>query len=223
MSKHSVSRIKKVFIVEDHPVFREGLRQMVNREAGFTVCGEAEDFRRALKEIRLLKPDIALVDISLPGGSGLELIKKIRASNRKIKLLAVSMHDEALYADRVLRAGGDGYIMKHEDPEEILCAICDVLNGRLYVSENVLNHSGKTPPPRSTRPEKSSLDQLTDLQLEILELLGLGKNNAEIARALQCTNRVVADHCVHIRKKLNLRTANALVRYAVCWVETDNK
>ncbi len=196
---------------------------MVGRESGFTVCGEAADSIRALKEIRRLKPDLALVDISLPGGSGLELIRKIRASNQKVKLLVVSMHDEALYANRVLRAGGDGYIMKHEDPEEILHAMHDVLNGHLYVSENVLNHSEKASPKREADRKKSRLDQLTDLELEILELLGLGKNSAEIGREIHCTSRAVAAHCLHIRRKLNLRTANALIRYAVCWIEDNRK
>lgn len=221
MSEPTLSRIKRVFIVEDHPVFREGLRQMVSRESAFIVCGEAADSVSALKEIRRLKPDLALVDISLARGSGLELIKKLRASSQKIKLLVVSMHDEALYADRVLRAGGDGYIMKHEDPEEILRAMCDVLNGHLYVSENVLNHSEKAPRTRDINSKETREAELTDLELELLELLGLGKSNVEIARALNCSSRAVANHCSTIRKKLKLRTSNALIRHAVCWVENN--
>src|SRR5208282_2400765 len=125
--------IKRVFIVEDHPVFRQGLTQVINAEPGLAVCGEADNVRQALKGITQLKPDVVLVDITLSGKSGLELIKTVRTKDRTIKLLVVSMHDEALYADRVLRAGADGYIMKQEDLEEILHAIRDVLSGRSYV------------------------------------------------------------------------------------------
>ncbi|MCX6928797.1 MAG: response regulator transcription factor [Verrucomicrobia bacterium] len=120
---------KKVFIVEDHPVFREGLAQIINSESDLTVCGEAEDAEHALEAIPGLKPDLVLVDITLPGKGGLELIKELRDLNSSVKLLVLSMHDEALYADRVLRAGGDGYIMKEEDPEEVVHAIRDVLRG----------------------------------------------------------------------------------------------
>lgn len=212
-------RNQTVFIIEDHPVFREGLRQMVNREAGLTVCGEATDAIRALKDIRRLKPDLALVDISLPRGSGLELIRKIRLTNRTIKLLVVSMHDEAIYANRVLRAGGDGYIMKQEDPEEILHAIRDVLSGHIYVSEEVLNRSAKVP-SKATQTE-SPLDDLTDLELKILEGLGHGRSNAEVATEIHSNSRAVAAHCERIRKKLNLPGINALIRYAVFWVENN--
>lgn len=223
MNKSTVRSAKSVFIVEDHPVFREGLRQIVAREKSLTVCGEAADSVRAFKDIGRLKPDLALVDISLPGQSGLELIRKIRSSNHKIKLLVVSMHDEAVYANRVLRAGGDGYIMKHEDPDEILHAIRDVLSGHLYLSDHVLHHSAKAVFKRTAKPKESPLDQLTDLELEILEKLGWGKSNAEIARAIHCSSRSVVNHCASIRRKLKLPGINALIRYAVCWVENNGK
>ena len=129
---------RKIFIVEDHPVYREGLRQLVNREADLAVCGEADDGAEALKAIPAVGPDLVLVDLTLPGKSGLQLIKELRAVDPHIKLLVVSMHDQALYADRVLRAGGDGYIMKQEDPDEIINAIRDVLAGHIYVSDEVL-------------------------------------------------------------------------------------
>src|ERR1043166_5796623 len=135
---------RKILIVEDHPVFREGLRQLVNREPDLTVCGESDNAAQALKEIPVLQPDLVLVDLTLPGMSGLQLIKEIRALGNKIKLLVVSMHDQALYADRVLRAGGDGYIMKQEDPEDIIHAIRDVLAGHIYVSDEVFAASKAT-------------------------------------------------------------------------------
>ena len=208
---------KKIFILEDHPVFREGLVQLISREEGLAVCGQASDAETALQEVSKLKPDLALVDISLPGKNGLEFIKEVRAVNRHIKLLVVSMHDKALFADRVLRAGGDGYIMKQEDPEEIINAIRDLLAGHLYVSEAVMA-GPKTPAKTAVKPPANSLDQLTDSELEILELVGHGKSNAQIARQLHLTPRAVAAQCAQIRKKLNLKGPNDLIRYAACWV-----
>jgi DNA-binding NarL/FixJ family response regulator len=210
---------RKVFIVEDHPVFREGLVQVINSEDDLTVCGEAADAEQALEAIPSLKPDLVLVDISLPGKSGLELIKDLRARNGRVKLLVLSMHDEALYADRVLRAGGDGYIMKQEDPEEVVHAIRDVLGGRIYVSEQILAGGKKGAPARGSEPKSRPLGQLTDVELEVLELLGEGKTNLEIARQLHFRPGTASAHCTQIKRKLNLRSANALIRYAVCWVE----
>jgi DNA-binding NarL/FixJ family response regulator len=147
------------------------------------------------------------------------LIKELRAVNRAIKLLVVSMHDEALYADRVLRAGGDGYIMKQEDLDEIINAIRDVLAGRIYVSEEVMVGRSKgrlSSPKTKTRP----LDQLTDSELELLEMLGKGNSQPEIARQLGLSGSAVQANYSQIKRKLNLKTASALLRYAVCWVET---
>ena len=210
---------RKVFIVEDHPVFREGLVQIINSEVDLAVCGEAADAEQALDAIPGLNPDLVLVDISLPGKSGLELIKDLRARNGGVKLLVLSMHDEALYADRVLRAGGDGYIMKEEDPEEVVHAIRDVLGGHIYVSEQVLA-AGKAGVQSGGSTLKSRpLVQLTDVELEVLELLGEGKTNLEIARQLHLAARTVSAHSTQIKRKLNLKSTNALIRYAVCWVE----
>ena len=210
---------RKVFIVEDHPVFREGLVQIINSEGDLTVCGEAEDAEHALEAIPGLKPDLVLVDITLPGKSGLELIKDLRARNGGVKLLVLSMHDEALYAERVLRAGGDGYIMKQEDPEEVVHAIRDVLGGHIYVSEEVLEGKTKAARKRGTEAKGRPLGQLTDSELEVLESLGQGKTTQEIARQLRLTARAVGVHCTQIKSKLNLKSTNALIRYAVCWVE----
>ncbi len=222
MAKSSKNRAlspKKIFIVEDHPAFREGLAQFLSDEEGLAICGQAGTAEEALQEIGRLKPDLVLVDISLPGKSGLELIKELRSQNRKLKLLVVSMHDEALYAARVLGAGGDGYIMKQEDTEEILCAIQDVLAGHIYVSEEVLagarNGSGKP----AGKPKTHRLDELTDFELQVLELIGRGKTDQEIAGVLGLRPGKVAAHSEEIRQKLKLSSTNALIRYAVCWVE----
>ena len=220
LKKKSTAPSGRVFIVEDHPVFREGLVRMLSTENDLQICGEAGDYEKGLGSIKRLKPDLALVDLELPGKSGLDLIKKIRSLKLPVKLLVVSMYDEALYADRVLRAGGDGYIMKEESPEEIVHAIRDVLGGHIYVSEDVMAGSFKTASKPAAKEEKRTLDQLTDLELNILELLGRGQNNDEIAGKLGLKTREIAGHCAQIRKKLKLKTDNALIRYAVCWVET---
>jgi DNA-binding NarL/FixJ family response regulator len=211
--------VRRIFIVEDHPIFREGLAHMVNSEEDLAVCGEAGDAEHALPEILRLKPNLVLVDISLPGRSGLELVKELRSRNGGLKLLVISMHDEALYADRVLRAGGDGYIMKQEDPEEIIHAIRDILDGHIYVSEEVLAGRPKVAPKRRAEPEMRRIEQLTDSELETLELLGRGRSNQEIARQLGLSATSVLAHYRRIQRKLKLRHANELLRYAVCWVE----
>lgn len=210
---------KKIFIVEDHPVFREGMVQMLGSETGLEVCGEAGNAERAFPAIVRLKPDLVLVDITLPGKSGLELIREIRAVDRTVKLLVVSMHDEAIYADRVLRAGADGYIMKQEDFPEIIRAIRDVLSGHIYVSEEVLSNNGEGAQSPQSQTKARSLADLSDSELEVLELLGRGKSNPEIARQLRIGVKAVTACGNRIRKKLKFKTANQLIRYAVCWVE----
>lgn len=215
-----VPAAKTVFLVEDHPAFREGMVQILNGEADLIVCGAAGSAEEALPEIVRLKPDLALVDISLPGKTGLELIKEIRATKQAIKLLVISMHDEALYADRVLRAGGDGYIMKQEDPEEIMLAIRDVLNGHIYVSEVVLASLPATSVRGRKQAKKRLIDTLSDDELEILELLGRGRSNQEIAVQLGVDETAFEAQCGQLERKLNFKGRNELIRYAVCWVET---
>jgi len=216
------SRTKKIFIVEDHPVFRQGLVQMLAAEPGLAVVGFAADAATAQQEIPKLTPDLVLVDIGLPGRSGLDLIKDVRRSNRTVKLLVISMHDEALYADRVLRAGGDGYVMKQQDPDEIIHAIRDVLAGHIYVSDEVLAGAATPAALPPVDAIKKKLASLTDEDLEILEFLGRGKSEPEIARHLQIGVAAVAKRCQRIQKKLKLKTTNALVRYAVCWTEKSD-
>jgi len=211
----------RIFLVEDHPVFRDGLAKLLNAEADLTVCGEAGDAKTGLKNIRKLRPDLAVVDLGLPGKSGLELIKEVRAAKLPVKLLVVSMFDEALYAQRVLRAGGDGYIMKQEDPEEIVSAIRDVLAGHIYVSEDVFTRESLK--SSSMEENAGALDLLTDSELEVLEWLGQGKSAEEIAQQLQLPNASVTAQTTSIRRKLKIKTDNALVRYAVGWVEDSRK
>jgi DNA-binding NarL/FixJ family response regulator len=212
---------RKVFIVDDHPVFRHGLEQLVNAEPDLTVCGTSGTVAQALKGIERTQPNLVLVDISLPDRSGLDLIKELRTKNRTLKLLVVSMHDEALYANRVLRAGGDGYVMKDEEPGEIIDAIHDILEGHIYVSEQVLSGKHGAASGATAEPSRESrrLAELTDTELEILELLGYGKTNQEIARKLRLAARKVSASLTAIQRKLKLKSYNALIRYAVCWTE----
>lgn len=211
---------KKVFIVEDHPVFREGLIQVIRRESDLEVCGHANNAQTALKDILSSNPDVALVDISLPGKNGLELIKDLRKRGTTLKILVVSMHDEALYANRALRAGGDGYIMKQEDPQEVVHAIRDVLAGHTYLSEAVLNAKASHTSAKESVKGGSQLDALTDRQLCVLELLGTGKDAAAIASQTSRAPEAIAEELADIRSRLKLGTDTELTRYAVCWVES---
>src|ERR1700677_620336 len=161
LKNESAQSRKKIYLVEDHPTFRQGLVHILNSEAHLTVCGTAGTVDQALPAIARTKPDLVLVDISLPGKSGLELIKEIRSVDRTVKLLVISMHAEAIYAARLLRAGGGGYIMKQEDPDEIIQAIRDVLEGHIYVSEEVMESGRGDSQSRRSDQKTRPLDHLT--------------------------------------------------------------
>ena len=219
----SASKPKQIFIVEDHPVFRGGLAQIVDGESDLKVCGMAGSAERALPAIAHLRPDLVLVDITLPGKNGIELIRQIRKTDRKVKFLVISMHEEALYADRVLRAGGDGYIMKEEDPGEIIDAMRDVLAGRIYLSEAVMASRSKAPAEsRAGGGGSRPLNQLTDKELEILELLGRQLSQQEMAGKLGLSLKTLTEHCATMRNKLKLRSREALVRAAMAWSKSPN-
>ena len=209
-------KAKRIVIVDDHPLFRKGLEQLLNSSNGFVVCGEAGNAAEALGVIRKIKPDLAIVDLSLPGANGIELIKNIRAEFPKLPVLTLSMHDESLYALRSLRAGAQGYVMKEEALENVVTAIGEVLAGRPYLSREM---SAKLITNFATGTDESNLtDLLSDRELEILELIGKGRDVAEIAQALHISAKTVETHRAHIKEKLNLKNAREVIRFAVQWV-----
>ncbi len=210
---------KRILLVEDHPAFRESLVQILRAEPNLMVVGQADNAKAALAETARLQPDLVLVGIALPEKSGLALIKNIRAVNQSVKLVVLSARDEALYANRALRCGADGYILKQEDPGEIADAIRDVLAGHIYVSERVMNCQSNSGSKPGSAPGASP-SQNTDPELEALQLLGLGKTNRQIAAELGLTEPAVRALCGKLKKKLKLKNNNELIRYAVRWVES---
>ena len=207
---------KRVLIVDDHPIFRAGLISLVNMESDLSVCGEAQDAAEALAALEKLLPDLILLDMSLPGKGGLELLKDIRALRPTTAVLIISMHDETLYAERVIRAGGRGYIMKQEGPEKIIHAIRKTLGGGIAVSERMASLildalSG----PKSGA---TSVSTLTDREFEVYRLLGQGKEPHEIADALHLSVKTIDTHRMHIRQKLGLRNATELIHHATRWL-----
>ena len=211
---------KRILIVDDHPMMRQGLAQLIGEEADLTVCGVAEKASQALTAVGKLKPDLVLADISLPDKSGLELIKDLRAIQPGLVVLVISMHDESLYAERVLRAGGRGYIMKQEGGKKLMAAIRQVLSGQIYVSEKISARILEGFSGQRAAAGSSPVDKLSDRELEVFQLIGEGIGTREIATQLHLSVKTVEVHRAHIKEKLGLNTAPELVRFAVRWVET---
>jgi DNA-binding NarL/FixJ family response regulator len=208
----------RVLIVDDHPMTRAGLVHVINHQPDMIVCGEAESAGRALDILESSRPDLLLIDITLPGKSGLELIKDVKAMQPELLMLVVSMHEESLYADRVLRAGARGYITKHEGGEKLMQAVRHVLSGRIYVSESMSAHileifSGGRP----TGLERSSIEKLSDREFEVFASLGEGLSSQQIARKLHLSAKTVDAHRANIRTKLNIKTTAELIAYAARW------
>jgi DNA-binding NarL/FixJ family response regulator len=204
-------------IVEDHPVFRLGLRELINEEADLTVCGDAEDIGTAWNEIQKLKPDMVIVDISLKGRNGIELIKDISKHYREMMVLVVTMHDESLYAERSLLAGARGYIMKQEASESIVTAIRHILRGEIYASDNFMRNILGKYVHQKQKTSDLPLDQLSDRELEVFQCIGKGMTTKEIARKLRLSMKTIGTYRERIKEKLNLKNAADLTRYAVHW------
>jgi DNA-binding NarL/FixJ family response regulator len=221
-SKRPVPRPKhRILIVDDHPIMRQGLAQLINSEPDLTVCCEAASAGQALDTIACGAPDLVLADISLPDKNGLELIKDVQALQPGLPVLVLSMHDEAIYAERVLRAGGRGYIMKQEGAAKVMEAIRQVLNGQIYVSAKMSAKILETFSGRRPGVLSSPVERLSDREFEVFELLGHGKGSREIAAQLHLSIKTVEAHRANIKHKLELKTAPELIRCAVRWVETQ--
>jgi len=211
----------RVFVVDDHPIVRQGLAQLINREPDLIVCGEAEEAASALQAIISDKPDILIVDISLNGPDGLDLLKNIRLRYPTLPVLILSMHDESIYAERALRAGANGYIMKHEAAEKVLGAVRQVLNHEVYVSERVANRILHHYISGSSAGEKSPLADLSDRELEVFRLIGEGHSTRTIAEELHLSIKTVESYQAHIKDKLSLKNGRELVQHAIQWVANE--
>jgi DNA-binding NarL/FixJ family response regulator len=209
----------RVLIVDDHPMTRAGLVHLINHQADLIVCAEAENAADALDAVEVWKPDLVLADITLPGKSGLELVKNIKAIRPGLPTLVISMHDESLYAERVLRAGARGYITKHEGGEKLMQAIRHVLSGQIYVSEKMSAHILETFSGGQAAPERSLIGRLSDREFEVFELLGEGISAREIAGRLHLSTKTVDAHRANIKSKLVIKTTSELISYAARWIE----
>lgn len=200
-------------------MFREWLSQMITKDRRFTVCGEADNIREGFEIIRTQKPDIALIDITLRGSSGLELVKDLKAQGLEVPVLVLSMHDEALYAERVLRAGARGYISKHEASSTLLKAILHVLDGEIYLSERMTAAMLAKVASHGSRAAASGMESLADRELEVFQLVGKGYNSREIAAQLHLGETTIDTYRARIREKLHLRNAADLYTRAAQWVQ----
>jgi DNA-binding NarL/FixJ family response regulator len=221
MLSKSQSGIRKgkirILLVDDHPVLRKGLAQMINLEPDMTVCGEAEDAAKGFELVGTLNPDVAVIDISLKTGNGIELVKNVKARYPDLPMLVLSMHDESLYAERALRAGSLGYIMKEEASEQVLVAIRRVLAGEIFLSERMKSKMLQQL-AGGARSVVSPLEQLTDRELQVFRLIGEGHSTRQIAAELHLSVRTVEAYREYIKSKLNLKNATELVQHAFHWV-----
>jgi DNA-binding NarL/FixJ family response regulator len=221
-SRTSEKSVKRLVLVDDHPIMRHGLAQLIRAEDGLDVIGEAGSAREGLEVVGKLKPDLAVIDLTLPDKNGLELVKDIRALHPATQCIVLSMHDETLYGERALRAGARGYVMKEEAADHLVTAIHKVISGGLYVSET-LNARMLEQVSGVSRSKATGMDALTDRELEILALIGKGVATKIIAAQLSISARTVEAHRAHIKEKLGITDGAALVRYAVQWVESRAK
>ena len=208
---------KTVFVVDDHPLLRQGLALLINQQQDLEVCGEAEEAQTAMQAISKKKPDILIVDISLNGPDGLDLLKTIRASYPDLPVLILSMHDEAIYAERALRARANGYIMKQEATEKVLVAVRRILNGEVYLSDRMANKMLQQYIGGSSSAIQSRISALSDRELEVFCLIGEGRGTREIAEELHLSVKTVETYQAHIKEKLSLHSGRELIQHAIQW------
>jgi DNA-binding NarL/FixJ family response regulator len=209
-------RRHKVLLVDDHPLVRRGLADLLAREPDIEVCGEATDVAEAMREIERSPPDLVVIDLTLKGGHGIDLIEKIKAKDERIRMLVSSMHDEMLFAERVLRAGAMGYVTKQEPPETLLCAVRQILRGEVYLS-NKMTSRLLHQVVGGVLPAESPLQSLSNREIEVFEMIGQGLTTMQIARRLELSPKTIETHREKIKQKLNLKNSAELSRRAVQW------
>jgi len=213
---NGVARNHRVYLVDDHPLVREGLGNLINQQTDLTVCGEAEDSAGAIGGIQTTQPDVVLVDISLKNESGLELVKTLKNQFPNLAVIVISMHDEALYAERALHAGARGYVMKRETTKNVLTAIRRVLGGDVYVSDRVVNSMAKRMSSRKSAAAEP-VERLSDRELEIFRLLGQGRTPSQIAEDLRLSLKTVQAYCARAKEKFGVTSLTELLRAAIRW------
>jgi DNA-binding NarL/FixJ family response regulator len=215
-------RKKRVYLVDDHPIVRQGLIKLIEQEEGLEVCGEAGNVSDALTAIRELDPDVILVDISLEDSNGLELIKMIDDLGLKIPMLVLSMHDESLYAEHALRAGASGYVMKQAASNTLIQAIEKVMDGEIYVSKNMSSQMLKMAFRSGSEEARTGVELLSLREIEVFELIGRGNSTREIAEQLNLSVKTIETYRAHIKDKLQLRSGTELMQRAIHWVENES-
>lgn len=211
----------RILIVDDHPIFREGLRQLIDNERDLKVCGETPDAESALQAIGELSPDLAIVDITLGGANGIDLIKNIKAKHEELPVLVVSMHDESLYAERSLRAGALGYVMKHEPAKIVKLAIRKTLKGEIYLSERMSSSMLARVVTGKSEPHASPIDSLSDRELEVFQMLGQGKSVRQIAEGLDLSIPTINSFRNRIKEKLHLKSSTEVMLHAIQWLRDE--
>jgi DNA-binding NarL/FixJ family response regulator len=213
---------RRVFIVDDHPLVREGLANLINQQPDLVVSGQAEDSAQALAGIGASRAELALIDISLKTASGLELVKDLKLHHPEVALVVLSMHDEMLYAERAIRAGARGYVMKRETTKEVLTAIRRVLQGDVYVSERVVNLMARRLGSSRKSAASSPVEQLSDRELEIFRLLGQGRTTSQIATDLHLSLKTVQAYCARAKEKFGVDSLTELLRAAIRWEDASH-
>ena len=216
---------RRVLIVDDHPIVRQGLRRMIEPEPDLVVCGEVQTEREARAAIRALSPDVVIVDISLAQGDGLELVRDVHAQQPELPMLVLSMHDELIYAERLLAAGASGYIMKHAASDQLLIALRQVLNGEIYLSDTLANSvaRGRLDGPEGIGGGGDPIDRLSNRELQVLSLIGRGHSSREAAESLGLSVKTVETHRQSLKRKLNLATNAQLLQYAINWASRSTQ
>ena len=222
MVKAPAIKKRAILLVDDHPIVLEGLKQLIDQQPDLRVCGELSNGRAALATVERLSPDLAVIDLSLNGANGLDVIKAVKSARPELPVLALSTHDEMLYAERALRAGASGYVMKQEATKNLLVAVRRILSGGIYLSDNVTAKLLQRVANTKSIDQISALEELSDRELEVFQLIGEGASTRRIAEMLKLSIKTIESHRENIKRKLNLQDAAELVQCAVSWVHDSN-